>query len=457
MLGRSASPCQGRSEWDAVLVIGYDATRLFLGPLSLTPRGIDRIELEYARHFFRDSPQDCFAIMPTPWGIRSYSRERVLRGLDRLEELWPERLDLDEDCAWLALKERVGGLPGGRAMRHGAKNSLAVQAKRMGSLLRATGIALGSDVGTTLPKRAIYLNVGQVSLATPLLLRWLGRRPDVRPVFMLHDVIPLQTPEYVEPAGVSGHARMVEHTARYAAGLIVTTQSARAAVCAALAERGAPALPVLALPFPVPTAFRDEHVGEPPLTGRPYFLVCGAIEPRKNHLLLLEVWKRLHARMGAATPLLIIVGASGWQSRFIEDRIGRAPIAGTHIHIVKGLSTAALKHLMVGATGLLMPSFMEGFGLPIVEAAALGAPVVASDIEAHREVAPASALLVDPIDGPGWERAVLSVLERHGSGRDGLSRSEPDQPHNSDWRGYFAQLGDFMAGLEPRRASDSRK
>ncbi|GAU82906.1 glycosyltransferase family 1 protein [Bosea sp. BIWAKO-01] len=437
------------SAWIAAVAVGYDATRLFLGPLSVTPRGIDRVELEYARHFFRNSPGDCFAVIPTIWGIRCYPREQALRGLERIEELWPERLDLEQDRAWRSLKARIGGLPENHAAGNG-KTGLAIRALRMASLLRATGIGLGSDICKTLPERAIYLNIGQVTLAIPPLLRWLRRRPDVRPVFMLHDVIPLETPEYVIPDAVRGHARMVDQTARYAAGLVVSTQAARKAVSAALAQRGGPELPTLALPFPVPTAFREASVDQPPLTDKPYFLVCGAIEPRKNHALLVEVWKRLHARLGAATPLLIVAGSPGWQSRFIEDRIERTPAAQAHIRIATGLSTAALRHLMAGATGLLMPSFIEGFGLPIVEAASLGTQVVASDIDAHREIAPASARLVDPIDGQGWERAILSLLERHHPPCESDISPLASDPFTSTWPDYFSRLTAFMAELKAR-------
>ncbi len=69
----------------------YDVSRLFLGPLSRNPRGIDRVDLEYVRHFFRDSVDECYAVLPTIWGVRCFPRERVLRGLDRLEELWAEK------------------------------------------------------------------------------------------------------------------------------------------------------------------------------------------------------------------------------------------------------------------------------------------------------------------------------------------------------------------------------
>lgn len=84
--------------------IAYDATRLFLGPLSLTPRGIDRVDLAYARHFFQHSDEECWALLPTAWGVRAFPRERVLRGLTRLEELWSENKRHDEDESWAHLK-----------------------------------------------------------------------------------------------------------------------------------------------------------------------------------------------------------------------------------------------------------------------------------------------------------------------------------------------------------------
>lgn len=64
--------------------------------------------------------------------------------------------------------------------------------------------------------------------------------------------------------------------------------------------------------------------------------------------------------------------------------------------------------LVRGATAVLAPSLAEGFGLVPVEAATLGARVIASDIAAHRETLSGHATLLDPTDGPGWRREILA-------------------------------------------------
>lgn len=420
--------------------IAYDATRLFLGPLSLTPRGIDRVDLAYARHFFEHSNDDCWAILPTAWGTRAFPRERALRGLTRLEELWAENRQPAADGAWMSLAPTMQA---GKSSWHLPRNGGLAVSTRMTSLLKATGIGFGKDVVKTLKPGTVYVNVGQIGLAVPYLLRWLNKRPDVRPLFMLHDVIPLEMPEYVSPGAVKAHAAMVDQTARYAAGLIVTTRTAQLAIELELERRGARTLPTLALPLPVPSIFREPPDPDPTLAAIPYFVVCGAIELRKNHLLLLEVWKRLHRRLGAATPHLVIAGAKGWQGDLILDRLRRSGDVSTYIHALHGLSTPALKRVISGARALLMPSFIEGFGLPVVEAAALGTPVVASDIPAHREVGHPETVFVDPIDGLGWEAAIASFLPA------GPRRLAPSTDYASlTWTEYFAALSSFIRRIE---------
>jgi len=225
---------------------------------------------------------------------------------------------------------------------------------------------------------------------------------------MLHDVIPLDHPDLVEPASRAHHRRMVRTAADAASGLIVTTEAMRQRICAEIRRHRAAAIPTLVRGLPLPRAFSRPQTADPTLADVPYFVTCGSIEPRKNHAVLFETWRRLQARLGGATPKLVVVGAHGWQADAILRPLAQDPtLARTVLH-VGGLSSPALARLMLGASAVLCPSLAEGFGLPLVEADALGVPTIASDIASHREIAGAGTVLVDCLDGVGWTDAVTA-------------------------------------------------
>ena len=408
--------------------IAYDATRLFLGPLSRTPRGIDRVDLAFAEHIFRGHP-NALAVLPTPWGVRCFGPECVLPGLERLRALWAEATEPEADAVYLRLRARLLGGPVEREPPSTVGHTFLGDSLRLLSLLRATGVAPGASVTRAVPQNALYLSIGHLGLVFPILLRWLDRRPDVTPVFMLHDAIPIESPEYVEPDGVRGHVRMMDAAARYARGLIATTQTARASVDGQLAQRGRTPLPAFVRALPPGDAFTACPAADLALADCSYFIACATLEPRKNLELLGEVWKRLCAEHGALAPHLVIVGAKGWRGDQIAARLARAPGAANRLHIVHGLSTPALARLLAGARALLSPSFTEGYGLPVVEALAVGAPVIASDIASHREIARDRVTLVDPLDGPAWKAAIERAAGQ---------RAHIAPPRVESWPDYFA-------------------
>ncbi|MDR3494365.1 MAG: glycosyltransferase [Ancalomicrobiaceae bacterium] len=374
-----------------------------------------------------------------------YGAERVRRGLDRLEALWAERHAADDDGVWHALRARMCGesdapLPAVRPL------PLASRVGRMVDLLAATGFAFGRSAPGSIPEGAVYLNVGQILLAVPWLFHWLKRRRDVAAVFMLHDVIPLETPQYVSLASARHHATMVATAARHADGLIVTTEHARATVTTALSRHGTTELPTLVRGLPTAPVFCGDALPAADLDGIRYFVICGTIEPRKNHLLLHAVWMRLLQRLGDAAPHLVIVGSPGWRSGDILDRLAGCVATCRHVHPVSGLSSPALKRLLAGARGLLMPSHNEGFGLPILEARQLGVPVVASSIPAHREVVDASAVLLAPDDVAGWEAAILALSQGE---RPSVAAAAVAPKDTSD---YAADVYAFLEACAHRRA-----
>jgi glycosyltransferase involved in cell wall biosynthesis len=96
----------------------------------------------------------------------------------------------------------------------------------------------------------------------------------------------------------------------------------------------------------------------------------------------------------------------------VVDLLERSARIAPWVVEVSGLTDHGLITLLRGSAGLVSPSYVEGFGLPLIEAAALGTPLIVSDIPAHREVAGDSATFVDPNDGPAWIRALESHAAR---------------------------------------------
>jgi len=104
---------------------------------------------------------------------------------------------------------------------------------------------------------------------------------------------------------------------------------------------------------------------------------------------------------------LVIVGKRGWENSHILAMLERCPALPGLVIEVPGLEDAALAQLVGGAAALLAPSFTEGYGMPVAEAIALGTPVVASSISAHREAAAGQpAIFLDPLDGLSWRTAL---------------------------------------------------
>lgn len=414
-----------------MLRIAYDLTRLFVGPAHATPRGIDRVELGYARHFLRDWPGEAIATLPTPLGTVTVERAEACRLLNVAERQWGEFDDPDADPLLERVQWRLRA--GQKQLEPLSRRSRLLQRLVLiPHILRHANVVTGPMAADAVPAEALFLSMGQLGLAAPSFLRWLKKRPDVRSVFMLHDVIPLEHGDLVPEISRYFHSRMVDAAATHAAGIITSAASTAEAIAAALAARGRSDIPVLAELLPVAPAFARGPCLDRRFHATPYFIVVGSIEPRKNHALLFEVWQKL-AEEGSP-PKLVIAGTRWRNCRDILKPLNGA--VGQHVIEVGGLNTASLRRLMANARGLLMPSFAEGFGLPIIEAQALGVPVVASDIPAHREAGGSQALYLSTSDGSGWLDAIRK-----------LSKEAPGSrplPAIRTWPEYLGKIEAFL-------------
>lgn len=423
--------------------IVYDGFRLFLGALTHTPRGIDRVDLLYARFLFEHWPGACFGLLPTPWGTRLYDRDRVLRMLSSVQASWREEQAPGRDPAYDRLRDWLRGIP--------VPAQPVSRSRQSGTLhrglrfLRDNGVTPGRSAIGCAPKKAIYLNVGQMGWATPMTTRWLRSRPDIPAVFMLHDIIPLQYPELVSKGGHLSHNWMLRTVLRNAAGLITTTRSASETVMARLRQQGLPVIPLRSIPLPVADVFLGCDPPQEDPRRYPYFVICGAIEPRKNHLLLLKVWLRLIRRIGASAPRLVVVGSPAYQGQQIVRRFLDAAELRNHVTVVSGLASPSLRQLMANARAVLMPSLAEGFGLPVIEALAVGTPVLASDLMVHREVGQDFVIYLDPADDVAWFDAILKIVEDSPETQALRQRIARYRPLTSPE--YFRSVSEFLTGF----------
>lgn len=199
----------------------------------------------------------------------------------------------------------------------------------------------------------------------------------------VHDLLPLQQPQWFKPELPARFAAHLQQLVKRASVLLTPSHVVRAALQCHSAHTpvmrlalGADFLPAQTIP---PTQSPSL-----PLLANPFVLMVGTIEPRKNHQLVLAAFEQLWQQ---GSPLqLVLVGASGWCSDALLQRIETHAEKGRRLHRFTHLPDVQLHTLYKNAQALAFASLDEGFGLPLAEAAYLGCPVLATDIPVLREV-----------------------------------------------------------------------
>src|SRR5918912_4397428 len=307
----------------------------------------------------------------------------------------------------------------GRAALETARALAELGAARRLSLLIAPGepapalAALGGYGGVELVDAGAPIRAPADQWALPRLLRKL--RPDVyhatyfavpalvpaRMVVTIYDLIPRLFPQYW-PNGLvrSTINAWIAYAARRAARVIACSHNT--------ADDIARLLPAVAGKVRVVPLGVSPWSGECPrraaATAAPYLLYVGSNKPHKNLPRLVATFARIAPRTAAN---LVVAGA--WDTRYPEamDEVRRRRLDG-RVRFEHQPSPTRLADLYMGATGFIFRSLYEGFGLPIVEAMAAGAPVATTDRGSLREVAGDAALLFDPTD----ESAIAAAMER---------------------------------------------
>jgi len=146
-----------------------------------------------------------------------------------------------------------------------------------------------------------------------------------------------------------------------------------------------------------------------------YVLCVGTVEPRKNHLGLLEAWRRLPR----PRPHLVVAGARGWECDEIVAALRAAEQQGALTWLDR-VQDAELWSLLQHARALVYPSLWEGFGFPPLEAMALGVPVIAHDVPPLREACGDAACYADATDAAALADAIAARLGDERARRDAV-------------------------------------
>jgi glycosyltransferase involved in cell wall biosynthesis len=270
------------------------------------------------------------------------------------------------------------------------------------------------------------------------------QRLRVRPVFMLHDLIPITHPEYSRPGELQKHLIRMRNMLALASGIVCNSQATLDEMAAFAKHTGQPMPPSVVAWLAPGMSMAVPSVR--PLV-EPYFVILGTIEPRKNHWLLLHVWRRLVERLGKAAPRLVIIGQRGWECENVVDLLERCELLKGVVIEHSTCTDAQLVTYLHHAQALLFPSFTEGYGMPLVEALALGVPVIASTLPVFQEIAGDIPEYIDPLDGKHWGKMVEEYAMSNSRSRaEQLRRIEGFKTPN--WAEHFAKVDTLLAQLD---------
>ncbi len=177
-----------------------------------------------------------------------------------------------------------------------------------------------------------------------------------------------------------------------------------------------------------------------------YFLFVGTLEPRKNLSGAIRAFSEFLRGTGREDDFqMVIVGSKSFAHGRFFKAIGE--VAGSNnLLFTDYISREDLKALYCGATALVYPSFYEGFGIPVLEAMACGAPVIASAASSVPEVAGDAAMLVDPNDVPAIARAMTEIASQEALRREMIAKGLR-QIEKFSWKKTAAETVDVYREL----------
>lgn len=270
--------------------------------------------------------------------------------------------------------------------------------------------------------------------------------------FVVYDLLPILLPNTFPPDAPATHQQWMEVVSQ-GDGLLCISQSVQSDVDQWL-QQYQPANRCITAWFHLGNDFENSmpSTGLPDdaddilasVRARPAFLMVGTLEPRKGHAEALAQFEALWQQQVDVT--LVIVGKPGWETARLQERITLHPEFKRRLIWLQSASDEFLDLMYRASRCLIAASLGEGFGLPLIEAARFGVPVIARDIPVFREVAGDSALYFGGSQGNDLAQTVKDWLVLDATAKVPDPGSIPVQ----SWRESAAQI---LGAILPRRES----
>lgn len=273
------------------------------------------------------------------------------------------------------------------------------------------------------------------------------RARGVKVVVVIYDLIPLTHPQFCGSAFIHAFRNWFEWIARSADGFMAISATVRDEVRQQVAlyrpepqsdgGSGAPWFDYFPLGTELDRAVASAAVN-PAIAAlfqnRTVYLMVSTIEPRKNHVYLLDAFELSWA--AGQDVALCFIGRSGWKNEALMQRIASHAELGRKLFVFGNADDGDLEYAYRHARALVFASVVEGFGLPLVEAMQRGLPAMVSDIPVFREIGEDYAAYFD-LSQP---QTLADLVQRFESSGLFPARRPLQGWSWPDWSGATAQL-----------------
>lgn len=239
----------------------------------------------------------------------------------------------------------------------------------------------------------------------------LKQRDGLRIHGFVHDLITVDYPQFFHnPAKSSLIHRHYAELCHLCDTLICNSFATRDALHHFIRVEGLPEPRIAVAQLPAFASEALEPVQPPDVTDEPFILFVSTIEVRKNHRVLLHVWREC-LREGRTMPRLVLVGRLGWGVAPLMEMLAWDPMLQNHVTVLHDITDAQLAWLYDHCLFTVYPSIAEGWGLPIGEALGRGRICLHTSDPAQREAAQNLMPALHPEDFFGWKAAILELIE----------------------------------------------